>query len=67
MANPNIELLTSIANAMGALREQVVFVAGAQPGCSSRSHWLRTPVPPKMWMPLWKWPRWWVTTHWQCS
>ena len=28
MANPNIELLTSIANAMGALREQVVFVGG---------------------------------------
>ena len=26
MANPNIELLTSIATAMGAVREQVVFV-----------------------------------------
>lgn len=32
MANPNIELLTSIANAMGALREQVVFVGGCATG-----------------------------------
>ncbi|WP_296509383.1 hypothetical protein [Rhodoferax sp.] len=32
MANPNIELLTSIANAMGDLREQVVFVGGCATG-----------------------------------
>jgi predicted nucleotidyltransferase len=32
MANPNIELLTSIANAMGALREKVVFVGGCATG-----------------------------------
>lgn len=32
MANPNIELLTSIANAMGTLREQVVFVGGCATG-----------------------------------
>jgi len=32
MANPNIELLTSIAHAMGALREQVVFVGGCATG-----------------------------------
>ena len=32
MANPNIELLTSIANAMGELREQVVFVGGCATG-----------------------------------
>jgi predicted nucleotidyltransferase len=32
MANPNIELLTSIANAMGPLREQVVFVGGCATG-----------------------------------
>lgn len=32
MANPNLELLTSIANAMGALREQVVFVGGCATG-----------------------------------
>jgi predicted nucleotidyltransferase len=32
MANPNIELLTSIANAMGRLREQVVFVGGCATG-----------------------------------
>lgn len=32
MANPNIELLTSIANAMGAVREQVVFVGGCATG-----------------------------------
>ena len=32
MANPNIELLTSIANAMGMLREQVVFVGGCATG-----------------------------------
>lgn len=32
MANPNIELLTSIANAMGALRQQVVFVGGCATG-----------------------------------
>lgn len=32
MANPNIELLTSIANAMGGLREQVVFVGGCATG-----------------------------------
>jgi predicted nucleotidyltransferase len=32
MANPNLGLLTSIANAMGALREQVVFVGGCATG-----------------------------------
>jgi predicted nucleotidyltransferase len=32
MANPNIELLTSIANAMGAVRERVVFVGGCATG-----------------------------------
>lgn len=32
MANPNIELLTSIATAMGELREQVVFVGGCATG-----------------------------------
>lgn len=32
MANPNIELLTSVANAMGELREQVVFVGGCATG-----------------------------------
>jgi predicted nucleotidyltransferase len=32
MANPNIELLTSLANAMGTLREQVVFVGGCATG-----------------------------------
>ena len=32
MANPNIELLTAIANAMGALRDQVVFVGGCATG-----------------------------------
>ena len=32
MANPNIELLTSIAQAMGPLREQVVFVGGCATG-----------------------------------
>ena len=32
MANPNIELLTSIATAMGAVREQVVFVGGCATG-----------------------------------
>ncbi|WP_395668251.1 hypothetical protein [Rhodoferax sp.] len=32
MANPNTELLTSIAYAMGALREQVVFVGGCATG-----------------------------------
>lgn len=32
MANPNIELLSSIANAMGAVREQVVFVGGCATG-----------------------------------
>ena len=32
MANPNIELLTSIANAMGTLREQAVFVGGCATG-----------------------------------
>lgn len=32
MANPNIELLTSIASAMGAVREQVVFVGGCATG-----------------------------------
>lgn len=32
MANSNIELLTSIANAMGTLREQVVFVGGCATG-----------------------------------
>ena len=32
MANPNIELLTAIANAMGDLREQVVFVGGCATG-----------------------------------
>lgn len=32
MGNPNLELLTSIANAMGALREQVVFVGGCATG-----------------------------------
>lgn len=32
MANPNMELLTAIANAMGTLREQVVFVGGCATG-----------------------------------
>jgi predicted nucleotidyltransferase len=32
MANPNIELLTAIANAMGKLRDQVVFVGGCATG-----------------------------------
>lgn len=32
MANPNIALLTSIAHAMGALCEQVVFVGGCATG-----------------------------------
>lgn len=32
MANPNIELLTSIATAMGAVRDQVVFVGGCATG-----------------------------------
>lgn len=32
MANPNIELLTGIAHAMGSLREQVVFVGGCATG-----------------------------------
>ena len=32
MANPNLELLTAIANAMGHLREQVVFVGGCATG-----------------------------------
>ena len=32
MANPNIELLTAIANAMGDFREQVVFVGGCATG-----------------------------------
>ena len=32
MASPNVELLTSIANAMGAVREQVVFVGGCATG-----------------------------------
>jgi len=32
MANPNIELLTSIANAMGVVQEQVVFVGGCATG-----------------------------------
>jgi hypothetical protein len=32
MANPNIALLTSIAHAMGSLREQVVFVGGCATG-----------------------------------
>ena len=32
MANPNIELLTAIANAMGELRERVVFVGGCATG-----------------------------------
>lgn len=32
MANPNIELLTAIAHAMGPLREQVVFVGGCATG-----------------------------------
>ena len=32
MANLNIELLTAIANAMGELREQVVFVGGCATG-----------------------------------
>jgi predicted nucleotidyltransferase len=32
MANPNLELLTAIANAMGPLREQVVFVGGCATG-----------------------------------
>jgi predicted nucleotidyltransferase len=32
MANPNLELLTSIANAMGVLRERVVFVGGCATG-----------------------------------
>jgi predicted nucleotidyltransferase len=32
MANPNTELLSSIAYAMGALREQVVFVGGCATG-----------------------------------
>jgi predicted nucleotidyltransferase len=32
MANPNLELLTSIANAMGPLRDKVVFVGGCAAG-----------------------------------
>src|ERR1035437_4752661 len=32
MANPNLELLTAIANAMGPLRDKVVFVGGCATG-----------------------------------
>jgi predicted nucleotidyltransferase len=40
VANPNIELLTAMAHAMGDLREQVVFVGGCATGLLITQPWV---------------------------